>query len=294
MKCIDSVGMVSFSLDYGGENSASGAMGMGLGKNKIFFYNATHIAAPGYNWVIATAYDESYNYGQNISIYYYETPEKPYPKGEAPIVKILSPKNGSIVYSRNINISAKCAGSNNIVMVEYAYGGKNVGGGGGHSVYNHSPVYYFNFTPHISPGYNWAYAFAYDENGSMGYDVVVYYYNTSKDKYPPEIEIWWPPSGKLIMMNREICNIPYNFSIVLFQFKFLALVEDLEEHLQKIQLYLDNNQISERYYNNGKFDGIYWNCDRILLGMHQMKITAMDSFGNTATKQVKYFIVNFA
>ena len=55
----------------------------------------------------------------------------------------------------------------------------------------------------------------------------------------------------------------------------------------------DNNQILERDYNNGKFDGIYWDCDRILLGMHQMKITAMDSFGNTATKQVKYFIVNF-
>lgn len=292
IKCYDDTYVTSLHIQYSSEYEGVGVIGIGL-RNKTFFFNYTHFAFPGYNWIVATAYDEFANYGQNISIYYYETPEKPYPKGEPPIVRIISPSNGDVVYSRDVKIIIECKSNENIVAVDYAWGGKYGSGGGSQRVYPPSNNYSFYFFPYrLCPGYNWVYVFAYSENGSIGYDNIVYYYNTSKDIYPPEIEIRWPPTGKLILFNREICRLPYNFSIVIGNFKFFASVEDYEEHLQKIQLYLDNRLIIEKE-SDGVFDTIYWDSNRLLLGWHILRVVAIDSFNNSAEKQRNYFIINF-
>ena len=291
IKCYDDTYIYFLDIEYGSPDE-SGGIGIGA-RNKTLFFNCTHFASPGYNWVVATAYDEFANYGQNISIYYYETPEKPYPKGKPPTVKIISPSNGDVVYSRDVKISVECKSNKNIVAVDYAWGGKNGGGGGGQNVYPPSNNYTFYFYPYrVYPGYNWVYAFAYDESGNIGYDNIFYYYNTSLDTYPPEIEIWWPPKGKLILFNRELCDLPYNFSVVIGNFRFFALAIDDEEHLQFLKLYLDEKLVMEKECN-GMMDSLYWDCDRLLLGWHKLKIIATDSFNNSASKERAYFIINF-
>ena len=291
IKCSDDTYVISLIIEYG-DLDGNGGIAIGL-KNKTYFFNFTHYASPGYNWMVATAYDEFGNYGQNISIYYYETPKKPYPQGKPPSVKIISPSNGEVIYSRDAKVLVECKSDKNIVAVSYAWGGKNGGGGGSESVLSPSTNYTFYFFPYrVYPGYNWVYAFAYDEERNIGYDHVVYYYNTSKDCYPPEIEIWWPPVGQLIIFNRIICDLPYNFSIVVGNFKFLASAIDNEEHLQKMQLYLDDEIVVDKECG-GLSDIIYWDCNKLLFGWYRLRITAIDSFNNFAEKEQIYFIINF-
>lgn len=137
IKCSDDTYVISLIIEYG-DLGGNGGIAIGL-KNKTYFFNFTHYASPGYNWIVATAYDEFGNYGQNISIYYYETPKKPYPQGKPPSVKIISPSNGEVICSRDVKVLVECKSDKNIVAVSYAWGGKN-GGGGGVKVYFLHPL----------------------------------------------------------------------------------------------------------------------------------------------------------
>jgi len=213
-----------------------------------------------------------------------------------PIVEILYPQNGSIVYTRDSNISVKYADDTGLTDVDLEYGGERYTVGYITGINPPVKIYYLNRSmQRIRPGYVWIVAKAYDEDGNIGIDTAVFYYNDSNDPdlYPPEIDFWTPRKGDFYVFDRFIRTFNINFSIVIGKFEIVAKVDDLESHLQKVELYIDNEIVYEQKYSNSSWDFIRWDCDKLLIGMHEIKIVAIDSYNNSATEKLNCFIINF-
>jgi len=213
-----------------------------------------------------------------------------------PIVEILYPQNGSIVYTRHSNISVKCTDDTGLTYIDLDYGGKQYTVGSGAGINPPCKIFYFNVSmQHIRPGYVWIVAKAYDEDGNIGMDTATFYYNDSNDPdlCPPEINFWTPEKGDFYVFDRFIRTFNINFSIVIGKFEIVASVDDLETHLQKVELYIDNEVVYEQEYSNSSWDFIHWDCDKLLIGMHEIKIVAIDSSNNSAMEKLNCFIINF-
>lgn len=221
--------------------------------------------------------------------------------GNPPIVEILYPQNGSIVYTRYSNISVKCSDDTGLKSVDLEYGGEHYSVGYGRGIHPPCKIYYLNRSMHrrIRPGYVWIVAKAYDEDGNIGIDTAVFYYNDSNDPdlYPPEIEFWTPRKGEIYIFGKLLHRIfdinIINYSIVIGKFEIVADVDDPESHLQKVELYIDNKVVYEEEYSNLSWDVIHWNCNKLIIGMHEIKIVASDSYGNSASEKLNCFIINF-
>jgi len=293
IKCTDDTGLVSFSLDYGSQYGGIGGLSTGFGGDQQeFIYNSSSIAARGYNWIFATVYDSNGNMGYNYSIFYLNNSEFDRPSGKVPKVEILTPQIGDVLYDRGCNVSVKCSSDIGIIEFNLGWGGSNGGGvhGGSVSLEN---IYFNNETLRVYPGHNWIFAVAFDKNNSMGYDISFYYYNTSKDRYAPEIDVLSPSEGSLYILGRFIRDLPLDFTVFIGKFRIAALVWDLESHLHSVMLYINNKMIQNVSFEGTIFSTILWDCDRFLFGMNHIKIVATDSFGNIATKDFNCFVINF-
>jgi len=216
--------------------------------------------------------------------------------GNPPIVEILYPQNGSIVYTRYSNISVKFTDDTGITEVDLEYGGEHYTVGYGRGINPPCKIYYLNRSmQRIQRGYVWIVAKAYDEDGNIGIDTAIFYYNDSNDPdlYPPEIEIWTPRRGNFYVFDKLLRTLNINYSIVIGKFKILAGADDLEGHLQKVEFYIDNEVVHEQEYSNSSWDMISWDCDKLLIGMHEIKIVAIDSSNNSAMEKLNCFIINF-
>ena len=213
-----------------------------------------------------------------------------------PIVEILYPQDGSIVYTRRSNISVKCTDDTGLTSIDLQYGGDHYTVGTSRGIDPPVKIFYFNMSmERIRPGYVWIVAKAYDEDGNVGIDTAVFYYNNSNDPdlYPPEINLWMPRKGGFYVFDRSIRTFNINCSIVIGKFEIRALVDDVENHLQKVEFYIDNEVVYEQEYSNESGDSIHWDCDKLLIGMHEIKIVAIDSYDNSAVEKLNCFIINF-
>jgi len=213
-----------------------------------------------------------------------------------PVVEILYPQNGSIVYTRDSNISVKYIDDTGLTDVALEYGGKRYTVGYSTNINPPCKIFYLNRSmQQIRSGYVWIVAKAYDEDGNIGIDTAVFYYNDSNDPdlYPPEIDFLVPKKGCFYVFDRFIRIFNINLSIVIGKFEILARIGDLESHLQKVELYIDNEIVYEQEYSNSSWDFIRWDCDKLLIGMHEIKIVAIDSHDNSAMQKLNCFIINF-
>ena len=213
-----------------------------------------------------------------------------------PVVEIIYPTNGSIVYTRNSNISVKYADDTGLEKIELDYGGDGYQVGFGTGFYPPVKIYYLNRSMRrIRPGYNWILALAYDEEGNIGMDTAIFYYNDSNDPdlYPPETYFLHPREGDFYVFDKFRRTLNINYSIVIGKFNVVAIAEDLEWNLQKVELYIDNEVVYEQEYSNSSWDFIHWDCDKLLIGMHEIKIVAIDSYDNSAMEKLNCFIINF-
>jgi hypothetical protein len=217
------------------------------------------------------------------------------PMDSPPQVEIIKPKNGTTTHKRHTNISIKCTDDNGIIYFKLQYGARHYTHTQTFYLGSAQKTYYFNGTTRkIEQGYNWMIAIAYDETGNIGTNTSNFYYNASKDTYPPEIDIWRPNKGYLYILNEFIRYYPsINYSIILGKFNIVVVIADYEGNLQNIKLYLDERIIINQTLSNATFKGIQWDCHRPLLGMHVIKIVATDTYGNSATEQLKCFVINF-
>jgi len=290
--CTDDVGIVKFSLNYCGKYYAGG-IGKGFSPKKYYQHNMTMFSKKGYHWMVACAYDEYGNFGYDYSVYYCDEPGNTTPMGTPPEVEILKPENNSIVYIKNASFSVECKDDDGIVTFSRGYGSKYGSGCGGGSMWHDPYHFYHNETIKSYPGHNWVFAMAYDENGSVGYDLNLYYYNTSKDIYPPTIDILFPNEGDFIFCEKLLCDIKMDIAVIIGNFWIVSLVNDIENHLSATQIYLNDDLIEfDPYYNDSSWYAIMWDCDRFLFGFYEIKIIASDSFGNTASEKINCFVID--
>ena len=220
--------------------------------------------------------------------------------GNPPVVEILYPQNGSIVYTRHSNISVKFTDDTGLTSIDLEYGGEHYSVGTGAGINPPCKIFYFNRSMQkVRPGYVWIVAKAYDEDGNIGIDTATFYYNDSNDPdlYPPEINLWTPRKGSIYIFGKSLprffdINI-LNYSIVIGKFEIYAHIDDLEGHLQKVELYIDNEVVHEQEYSNKYWDSIHWDCNKLIIGMHEIKIVAIDSSNNSAMEKLNCFIINF-
>ena len=217
-----------------------------------------------------------------------------------PVVEILYPQNGSIVYTRYSNISVKFSDDTGLTSFDLEYGGKHYTVGYGGGVYPPSKIFYLNRSmERIKRGYVWIVAKAYDEDGNIGIDTVIFYYDDSNDTdlFPPEIGIWRPMVGQIYILGRPVDRILdinlMNFSIVISKFEIVADIDDPEGHLQTVELYIDDELVYEENYTSRWWDFIIWDCDKFIIGKYEIKIVATDSYNNSAMEKLNCFIINF-
>jgi len=215
-----------------------------------------------------------------------------------PVVEILSPQDGSIIYSRYTNISIVCSDDTGLTSAKIEYGGEHYTVGYGTGINPPCQIYYLNRSMEkIRRGYVWIVARAYDEDGNIGMDTAVIFYNDSNDQdlYPPEINIWKPLEGYIYIFGNSVHHIfrLINYSIVIGRFKILVHIEDPEGHLQKVELYIDNEVVYENEISDDWWEFIDWNCNKFIIGMHEIKIVAIDCSDNSATEELNCFIINF-
>jgi len=182
IKYSDDNGITNYQMIYGTYNSSGGYGGGFSEPKKYYFFNKTITIAPGYNLIFATAYDEEGNVGHDFSVYYYYS-NNPIPTDTPPKVEILIPENGSVVYDKNVSMRAKCTDDDGIVIFYRSYCGIFGGGGGGSGFMEPQSEYYYNDTIRALTGYNWILAWAYDVNGSIGYDITLYRYDEMKTSF---------------------------------------------------------------------------------------------------------------
>ena len=179
IKYSDDNGITNYLMIYGTYNH-SGGSGGGWGQPKIcYIFNKTILVTPGYNLIFATAYDKKGNVGYDFSIFYYYS-DNLIGTSIPPKVEILYPDNGSVIYDKYVSMRVKCTDDNGVVTFHRAYCGRTGGGVGGTGVMEPRLEYYFNDTIRASAGYNWIIAWAYDVNGSIGYDITLYQYYEMK------------------------------------------------------------------------------------------------------------------
>jgi hypothetical protein len=137
------------------------------------------------------------------------TKEQIYFFNNPPIVEIINPKNGSIVYNSSVNISIEYSDDNGIEKYRMMYGGYNYSGGHGGGWSEPIKYYIFNKTITVTPGYNLIFATAYDEEGNVGHDFSIYYYysnNPIPNGTPPKVEILIPENGSVVYdKNASMC-----------------------------------------------------------------------------------------
>lgn len=129
------------------------------------------------------------------------TKEQMYFFNNSPKVEIINPKNGSVVNNSSVNISVKFTDDNGIKYYYTIRGGYNYSGGGGGRLKEPKMCHFYNKTIFISPGYNLIFTTAYDEEGNVGYDFSLYYYNSNNSipmNIPPKIEILTPENGSVV------------------------------------------------------------------------------------------------
>lgn len=289
--CTDDLGMGCFELTYGGKYGG-GSFGKGFSPTNYYQYNRTLNFWEGYNWIIAYTYDLNGNLGYDLSVFYFNKSGNQPPIGTPPEVVILKPENNSIVYVRNATFSVECRDDDGIERFSRGYGGRYGCGSGGGGIWGDSYHFYHNETIKSYPGHNWIFAIAYDINGSVGYDLNLYYYNTSKDIYPPTINILYPNEGDFTFCEKFLCDIKMDIAVVIGKFWIAGLVYDMEDHLSITQIYLNDDLIEFDPYSDSRMCVIIWDCDRFLFGFYEIKIIASDSFGNTATEKINCFVIN--
>ena len=179
IKYSDDNGITNYQMIYGTYNSSGGYGGGFSEPKKYYLFNKTITVVPGYNLIFATAYDEEGNVGHDFSVYYYYS-NNPIPTDTPPKVEILIPENGSVVYDKNVSMRAKCTDDDGIVIFYRSYCGIFGGGVGGSGFMEPQSEYYYNDTIRAFTGYNWILAWAYDVNGSIGYDITLYRYDEMK------------------------------------------------------------------------------------------------------------------
>jgi len=180
IKCSDDNGVTYFTMIYGTYNHSGGSGRRLKEPKKSYIFNRTIWMYPGYSVILATAYDEKGNVGHDFSIFFYYS-NNSIPTGIPPKVEILTPENGTLVYDKNVSMNIKCTDDDGIVRGSISYCHRTGSGGGG--IYSGDPIleYYFNETlSRVLPGYNWIMAWAYDVNGSLGYDITLYRYDVMK------------------------------------------------------------------------------------------------------------------
>jgi hypothetical protein len=213
-----------------------------------------------------------------------------------PKVEILLPINGSISYSRDIQVSIRCTDDNGLTNFKVDYTNQ-FGSGGGYSIAWGGPLntlFYYNTSLSLYSGYNFITAWAYDESGNVGYNVSSIFYNTSNDTYPPSIEFLLPEKGKLVLLSEYSFSIPTNFSIVIGKFNVASFSKDYEAHSKDMELYVDDKLVAEELSASGGVLGmIYWECRTPLFGWHELTVIATDSFNNSASESLNCFVINF-
>ena len=216
----------------------------------------------------------------------------------SPIVEILYPEDGSIVYTSYTNFSVKFTDDTGLTDINVDYGGDSYTVGYGRSVYPPNKIFYLNRSMiRMRPGYVWIVAKAFDEDGNIGIDTAIFYYDDSNDTdlYPPEINLFTPYKGRIYifgeLLQRHFDII--NCSIVIGKFEIIANIDDPERHLQKVEIYIDDEVVYEQEFFNSSWELIRWDCNKLLLGMHEIKIVAIDSYNNSAVEKLNCFIINF-
>jgi hypothetical protein len=58
-------------------------------------------------------------------------------------------------------------------------------------------------------------------------------------------------------------------------------------------MYIGGELVYERDFSNESGDFIHWDCNKRLIGMHEIKIVATDSYNNTAIEKLNCFVINF-
>ena len=215
-----------------------------------------------------------------------------------PVVEILYPEDGSTIYTRYTNFSVKFIDDTGLTNVEVSYGGENYGIGYGTGVYPPSKIFYFNESLiKMRPGYVLIVAKAFDEDGNIGIDTAIFFYDDTNDTdlYPPEIRILSPHKGQIYIFGESLSRYfdRINCSIVIGKFEIISLIEDIGSHLQKVEIYVDDEVVYEQEFSNEFSELIDWNCNKFLIGMHEIKIVAIDSYDNSAMEKLNCFIINF-
>jgi hypothetical protein len=215
-----------------------------------------------------------------------------------PVAEILYPEDGSTIYTRYTNFSIKFTDDTGLTDVHVEYGGESYTIGYGRGFYPPSKIFYFNESLiRMRPGYVWIVAKAFDEDGNIGMDTAIFYYDDSNDTdlYPPEIEIWKPYKGQIYIFGESLSRYfdRLNCSIVIGKFEIFAIIEDYEEHLQKVEIYIDEEVVYEQEFSNVYHRLINWNCNKFLIGMHEIKIVAIDSYNHSSMEKLNCFIINF-
>jgi hypothetical protein len=170
----DDTGITVIGMYYGNlYSSGVDRMGFSPGKKHYLYTGQINISS-GNNYLIAFAYDKSGNFGYDISIFYYNTSENAEPSGELPLVEIIKPENNSEVFTREIDISIKSSDDNGIISFGYFLGCVFLANGETGTI-NNKLIYFYNKTDTVFLGYNFLFAYAYDNDGNIGYDFNVFF-----------------------------------------------------------------------------------------------------------------------
>lgn len=106
-----------------------------------------------------------------------------------------------------------------------------------------------------------------------------------------------PEKEYIYIFGRQFPEYPgikiINYSIVFGKFEIIFDVADVERHLQKVEIYIDEEEVYEQEFINSWWDFIRWNCNKFIIGMHEIKIVAIDSYNNSAMEKFNCFIINF-
>lgn len=306
IKVSDNIGVFRVFYKYiSFEGSQGGGFILPFEPNPILFINETIEAHPGYNLYFVVAFDEYGNMGYDFVFYFYETPDRPFPKGDKPSTKFIYPVDGMNIDRKTIDVSSISKDDNVGIEEYYACGiGIDYSWGFGHGNVKEY-TYFFNNIVNVSHGHNVYFSLTQNYNGVIKYDLVLAYFNssnvnTSEDVYPPKITVQYPRKGLSIMCN-DYTNIPIRFPMVIGAFGIWGWVSDTEGNLEDVSIYIDDKfQIhfdETNIYDYDFFDWpygyqIWWYRDGFLFGVHDIKIVATDSYGNVGINEFKCFIIN--